>query len=197
MSEGGDAAPACSEEVEARFAGFYAATQSGHSLTEQLRKHRDFGNPYHLEEVITTFGIDDKGSGYPAHLWDPLSLPVDGHAEVLDAKQAQQEEARRARQAQRTAIVFSGKTVVESAGWGPGGLSSGQAAAGGSGTGGAGPGAALGTGAGAGAGGAGAGAVLGTGAWAAQRPTGSAAPASAAPAAAVAPSGAVRKSRFD
>ena len=188
MSEGGGAAPACSEEVEARFAGFYAATQSGHSLTEQLRKHRDFGNPYHLEEVITTFGIDDKGSGYPAHLWDPLSLPVDGHAEVLDAKQAQQEEARRARQAQRTAIVFSGKTVVESAGWGPGGLS-GQAAAGG-GTGGAGAGAALGTG------GAGAGAALGTGAWAAQRSAGSAAPASAAPAAAAAPLGAVRKSRF-
>ena len=96
----------------------------GTAPTAQLRAHRDFGNPYHLEEVISTYGIDDKGTGYPQHLWDPLALPVAGHADVLDARQAQQEEARRQRQAQRTSIAFSSRHM-EMGDLGPGGLSGG------------------------------------------------------------------------
>ena len=115
-------AAACPPDVEARFAAFLAATRSGHSLTAQLRAHRDFGNPYHLEEVISTYGIDDKGTGYPARLWDPLALPVEGHADVLDARQAQQEEARRQRQAARTAVAFSARGALETTGLGGGGV---------------------------------------------------------------------------
>jgi len=100
-------AVACSAEVEARLAKFFAATQAGHSLVEQLRGHRDFGNPYHLEEVISTYGIEEKGTAFPARLWNPLGLPAEGHAQSLDRQQLQQEEARRQRQATRTAVVFS------------------------------------------------------------------------------------------
>lgn len=84
-----------SSEVEERFRGYWEATQRGHSFTASLRSRRAFMNPYLLEEVIATFGIDDKGSECAQERWDPLGLPVQGHHEALDMSQQIEEGERR------------------------------------------------------------------------------------------------------
>ena len=97
-------------DVVKRFAQYWAATQEGHSLPASLRAKKAFDNPYALEEVITTFGIDDKSSAYPKGLWDPLAASERDFADVLRVRQAMEEEARRegARKAgpPRAAIAF-------------------------------------------------------------------------------------------
>ena len=115
--------------VVARFTSYWQATLDGASLPQQLRAKKAFDNPYALEEVITTFGIDDKSSAYPPGKWDPLSARAADFADVIRARQALEEEARReARRAEgpRAAIAFKvgGALPAEGGGGGGGGEAS-------------------------------------------------------------------------
>ena len=95
MSEGrveGNEGASSLDEVESRFQSYWEATQGGHCFTSSLRDRKAFLNPYLLEEVIATFGINDKGSCFPREQWDPLGLPAEGHYLHLDAAQQQYEE---------------------------------------------------------------------------------------------------------
>ena len=105
-----------SSEVEERFRGYWEATQNGHSFTASLRSRKAFMNPYLLEEVIATFGIDDKGSECAQKRWDPLSLPVQGHHEALDLTQQMEEEERRGRllEGKPGSVKFGPSVTLES-----------------------------------------------------------------------------------
>ena len=104
-------------EVEDRFRGYCEATNVGHSFTASLRSRKAFMNPYLLEEVIATFGIDDKGSEYLQKQWDPLGLPVQGHHEALDVAQQMEEEERRGQLLERKpgSLIFGPYVTLESA----------------------------------------------------------------------------------
>jgi hypothetical protein len=104
-------------EVEERFRGYWHATNVGHSFTASLRSRKAFMNPYLLEEVIGTFGIDDKGSEYEQKRWDPLGLPAQGHHEALDVTQQMEEEDRRGQMLERKpgSLIFGPFVKLESA----------------------------------------------------------------------------------
>jgi hypothetical protein len=94
------------EDVERRFASYWAATLAGNSFTAALRSKPAFSNPYCLEEALTTFGIDDRGTAFPAGLWDPHALPPSDSYDALAIRQAMEEEARKVRLASRGAVEF-------------------------------------------------------------------------------------------
>jgi hypothetical protein len=115
-------------DVAKRFSQYWAATREGHSLPASLRAKKAFDNPYALEEVISTFGIDDKSSAYPRAQWDPLAASERDFADVLRVRQAMEEEARRqkvgpprAAIAFRTAGLLPGLPGHEGGGGGGGG----------------------------------------------------------------------------
>jgi hypothetical protein len=116
-----DSAPVA--EVASKFSHFWASTQAGASLVQQLRAKKAFGNPYALEEVISTFGIDEKSTAYPQEKWSPFAADAGEFADVLRARQALEEEKRRVARAEpRAAIVFkSGGLLPAAAGGGGGG----------------------------------------------------------------------------
>jgi HCNGP-like protein len=95
-----------SAEVTARFAKYWESTQQGSSLVASLRAKKAFRNPYLLEETISTFGIDETGSAFPKHLFDPLGLPTSDYYDVLNIRQQIESDARAARQAARKEVEF-------------------------------------------------------------------------------------------
>lgn len=101
--------------MERRFQGYWEATKRGHCFTSALRAKKAFLNPYLLEEVVSTFGIYDKGSCFPSSQWDPLSLPAKGHHQVLDMAQKQYEEDKKKRVGQGLpgSIKFGAEVVLE------------------------------------------------------------------------------------
>lgn len=130
------AAAAPAPAVVDRFSNYYQATLGGASLVDSLRSKKAFDNPYALEEVINTFGIDDKSSAYPPAKWDPLKASPQDFADVLRVKQALEEEKRQEAlraAGPRAAISFKAGGFLLADGGGVGGLGAGQQGGGGGG----------------------------------------------------------------
>ncbi len=51
----------------------FMAKGKDYNLADSLRKQRSFRNPYILQEVVKQLNIDEIGSNYPTHLFDPHS----------------------------------------------------------------------------------------------------------------------------
>ena len=114
------------EDVERRFASYWAATLAGNSFTVALRSKPAFGNPYCLEEALTTFGIDDRGTAFPAALWDPHALPPSDSYDALAIRQAMEEEARKVRLASRGAVEFAAPRAASAGAGGGAGTGGGK-----------------------------------------------------------------------
>ena len=47
---------------------------SGFNPTQQIRQNREFANPQILQKIVEYFSIDDIGSCYPTHIFDPQAI---------------------------------------------------------------------------------------------------------------------------
>lgn len=64
-----------------------AQKEHGFDLTKSIQSKKDFGNPAILTKVVAYFEIDELGSNYPKHLFDPR--------EVSDRNKQEPEERKR------------------------------------------------------------------------------------------------------
>ena len=48
-----------------------AKIHDGYDLTQTIRSKKDFGNPYILTTIVDSLKIDEIGSNYPTHIFDP------------------------------------------------------------------------------------------------------------------------------
>lgn len=71
----------------------------GVRFNDSVRNLRQFQNPYMLDNAATLFDIDQHGSNYPEHIYDPHAAPPDDHYEALA-------EAHRQLQAARSTVSF-------------------------------------------------------------------------------------------
>lgn len=46
----------------------------GYNPTTHIRQNREFANPQILQKIVDYFEIEDIGSCYPKHLFDPQSI---------------------------------------------------------------------------------------------------------------------------
>mmetsp|Transcript_11438 Transcript_11438/g.15612 ORF Transcript_11438/g.15612 Transcript_11438/m.15612 type:complete len:125 (+) Transcript_11438:19-393(+) len=58
-------------ELAARLAQWRA---KGSNPTQEIRQNREFANPQILQKIVEYFGINDIGSCYPKHIFDPDAI---------------------------------------------------------------------------------------------------------------------------
>ncbi|KAJ8611376.1 hypothetical protein CTAYLR_006487 [Chrysophaeum taylorii] len=58
-------------ELTKRLAQF---REKGYNPTQHIRQNREFANPQILQKIVDYFEIDDIGSCYPTHIFDPHAI---------------------------------------------------------------------------------------------------------------------------
>lgn len=58
-------------ELTRRLAQF---RDKGYNPTQHIRQNREFANPQILQKIVDYFEIDDIGSCYPKHIFDPRAI---------------------------------------------------------------------------------------------------------------------------
>lgn len=58
-------------ELTKRLAQF---REKGYNPTQHIRQNREFSNPQILQKIVDYFEIDDIGSCYPKHIFDPQAI---------------------------------------------------------------------------------------------------------------------------
>lgn len=58
-------------ELTIRLAQF---REKGYNPTQHIRQNREFANPQLLQKIVDYFEIDDIGSCYPKHLFNPQAI---------------------------------------------------------------------------------------------------------------------------
>ena len=99
--------PTALPEVEARFESYWASTcQTGRNFTGSLRARAEFNNPYILDRVVASFGIDEHGSNFPRvaagggarrRAFHPSEYEAEDFYQILQIQQARGEGERAAR----------------------------------------------------------------------------------------------------
>ena len=88
--------------LQARVADFLLRQQrSGKHVSNEIRKNRDYRNPYFLEKMVTFYGIDPLGSAFPREAFDPHGLPPEDSAQAL-LNEFQAWQAKRREERERT-----------------------------------------------------------------------------------------------
>ena len=57
--------------------------ERGQTLNHAMKSHRDYRNPNFLQKMVEFCDIQQYGSCYPEHLWDPTALHPEDHATAL------------------------------------------------------------------------------------------------------------------
>lgn len=87
----------CDPELQARFNEYFRRKELGMDMHAQIKRRRDFKNPSLYEWLVDKFGIDEKGTNFPATVYDPNNFlsedfydKLGDHQAALEAKRKQQ-----------------------------------------------------------------------------------------------------------
>lgn len=61
-----------------------ASRTSNKSLITELRRRRDYSNPYFLRKMVETYGINELGTCFAKDVWDPAALAKEDYADAYD-----------------------------------------------------------------------------------------------------------------
>ncbi len=55
---------------------------SGKRISIEIRKNRDYRNPYFLEKMVAFYGVDGVATAFSPDVFDPHALPEEDYAQV-------------------------------------------------------------------------------------------------------------------
>jgi len=96
----------CDARVLAKIKKFYEMKKEGKSVNESLRQSKAFRNPDILEKLVVFCNINEIGSNYPLHLWNPAGYQPDDFYDAIAAEQRKMEERRDQERTTRTQVEF-------------------------------------------------------------------------------------------
>ncbi|KAK9843359.1 hypothetical protein WJX74_010864 [Apatococcus lobatus] len=89
--------------------------ERGQTLNHAMKSHRDYRNPNFLQKMVEFCDIQQYGSCYPVHLWDPTALPPEDHATALLQEHAAWQDRRAAERQKRGRVDFTKATSAAAA----------------------------------------------------------------------------------
>jgi len=98
---------ACDPELVKKLNNFHLLKMAGKSLNESLRKSKPFRNPDILEKLVLYCKINEIGSNYPLHLFNPNSYQREDFYDAISVEQKEFEEKRDQERVNRTQIEFT------------------------------------------------------------------------------------------
>jgi hypothetical protein len=97
----------CDARVQAKIKKFHEMKVAGTSINDNLRKSKAFRNPDILEKLVLYCNINEIGSNYPPHLFDPFIFKEEDFYDAIAQEQRRLEEKREQERANRTQIDFT------------------------------------------------------------------------------------------
>uniref|UniRef100_A0A915E3W0 HAT C-terminal dimerisation domain-containing protein n=1 Tax=Ditylenchus dipsaci TaxID=166011 RepID=A0A915E3W0_9BILA len=83
---------ACDPGIESRFADFFDKKARGMPMNDTIKKNKHFKNPAIYEFLVEKFKIDEKGSNFAKHVYDPHSFQKSDYFDALSEHQRQLQE---------------------------------------------------------------------------------------------------------
>lgn len=97
----------CSAKLQDKISGlFEKMRREGLDMNAKIQRRKDFRNPSIYEKLIDFIGIDEKGSNYPAEVYDPHGWGKESFYDALDKAQKVEMEKREKERKERTKIEF-------------------------------------------------------------------------------------------
>jgi len=102
----------CDARVLAKIKKFYEMKKEGKSINESLRQSKAFRNPDILEKLVVYCNINEIGSNYPLHLWNPAAHNPEDFYDAIAAEQRRMEERRDQERSSRTQVEFVSPSIT-------------------------------------------------------------------------------------
>jgi len=102
----------CDANVLGKIKKFYEMKKEGKSINESLRQSKAFRNPDILEKLVVFVNINEIGSNYPTHLWNPSAYRPEDFYDAIAAEQRRMEERREQEKTTRTQVEFVSPTAA-------------------------------------------------------------------------------------
>ncbi|KAI9105437.1 HCNGP-like protein-domain-containing protein, partial [Phlyctochytrium arcticum] len=84
-----ESAGAADEATQEKIARWLQLKESGMHFNARLEKTHAFRNPAIMNKLISYLGLDEIGSNYPSHIYDPHGFPAEAFSDAIVRKQQQ------------------------------------------------------------------------------------------------------------
>ncbi|CAG2235201.1 SAP30-binding protein [Mytilus edulis] len=92
--------------LQDKISGLFEKMRKGLDMNDKIQRRKDFRNPSIYEKLIEFIGIDEKGSNYPAEVFDPHAWGKESFYDQLDKAQKVEMEKREKERKDRTKVEF-------------------------------------------------------------------------------------------
>ncbi|CAG2234319.1 SAP30-binding protein-like [Mytilus galloprovincialis] len=96
----------CPAKLQDKISGLFEKMRKGLDMNDKIQRRKDFRNPSIYEKLIEFIGIDEKGSNYPAEVFDPHAWGKESFYDQLDKAQKVEMEKREKERKDRTKVEF-------------------------------------------------------------------------------------------
>ncbi|XP_063239037.1 SAP30-binding protein [Bacillus rossius redtenbacheri] len=102
----------CSNELQEKITNFYEQMKTkGLDMNSVIQQRKDFRNPSIYEKLIQFCNINELGTNYPAHIYDPLRWGKESYYEELAKVQKAEMDRREKEKKEKTKVEFVSGTA--------------------------------------------------------------------------------------
>lgn len=96
----------CSKSLQEKVAKMMAKKNSGMNVNEYVQRKKEFRNPSIYEKLVSFIGIDEHGTNFPKHLYDPTIWGPESFYEALSKTQKEHHEKKEKEKMKRSHVEF-------------------------------------------------------------------------------------------
>lgn len=101
----------CSPEMEEKIKNFFSKIEAGQDLNKKLQNNKAFRNPSIYEKLIEFCNVNELGTNYPPHIYDPFRWGKESFYDELAKVQKAEMDKREKEKKEKTKVILF-QTVV-------------------------------------------------------------------------------------
>lgn len=96
----------CSKSLQEKVAKMMAKKNSGMNVNDYVQKKKEFRNPSIYEKLVSFIGIDEHGTNFPRHLYDPTIWGPESYYDSLAKTQKEHHDKKEKEKLKRAHVEF-------------------------------------------------------------------------------------------
>ncbi|KAK7604081.1 hypothetical protein V9T40_004354 [Parthenolecanium corni] len=104
----------CSPEMEEKIKNFFSKIEAGQDLNKKLQNNKAFRNPSIYEKLIEFCNVNELGTNYPPHIYDPFRWGKESFYDELAKVQKAEMDKREKEKKEKTKVEIVSGTAKKS-----------------------------------------------------------------------------------
>ncbi|XKL64172.1 hypothetical protein PGB90_004258 [Kerria lacca] len=101
----------CPQEMQDKFSNFFEKVHSGWDLNKHIQNNKAFRNPSIYEKLIEFCNLNELGTNYPPHIYDPFRWGHESFYDELAKVQKTEMDKREKERKEKTKVEFVSGTA--------------------------------------------------------------------------------------